>query len=54
MGQETLDQQDAPTRKIGVPLPEAPPVAVERSDIVVTAIIPVSQMSDDMVEAVPI
>ncbi|KAJ8444878.1 hypothetical protein Cgig2_029809 [Carnegiea gigantea] len=51
---ETLDQQDAPTRKIEIPLPEAPPVAVERSDIVVIAIIPVSEMSDDLVEVMPI
>ncbi|KAJ8426579.1 hypothetical protein Cgig2_001248 [Carnegiea gigantea] len=54
IGQETLDQQDAPARKIGIPLPKAPPVAVERSDILVTAIIPVFETSDDLVEAVPI
>ncbi|KAJ8434749.1 hypothetical protein Cgig2_001952 [Carnegiea gigantea] len=54
IGQETLDQQDAPTRKIGIPLLKAPPIAVERSDILVTAIIPMSKMSDDLVEAVPI
>jgi len=47
IGQETLDQQDAPTTKVGIPLPEAPPVVVEHSDIAVTAIILVSEMSDD-------
>jgi len=52
IGHETLDQQDAPTRKIGIPLPEAPPVAVKHSHVVVTAIIHVSEMSDDLVEAV--
>ncbi|KAJ8430067.1 hypothetical protein Cgig2_028779 [Carnegiea gigantea] len=51
---ETLDQQDARTRKIGIPLPEAPTVAIEHSNLVVTAIILVSEMSDDLVEAVPI
>ena len=49
-----MNQQDAPIRKIGIPLPEVPPVAVEYSDIVVTAIIPVSETSDDLVEVVPI
>ena len=49
-----MDQQDAPTRKIEIPLPVVPPVAVEHSYVVVTAIIPVSEMSDDLVEAVPI
>jgi len=35
-------------------LPEAPPVAVEHSDVVVIAIIPVSKTSDDLVEVIPI
>ncbi|KAJ8436146.1 hypothetical protein Cgig2_033641 [Carnegiea gigantea] len=50
----TLKQQDAPIKKIRVPLHEASLAAVEHSDAVVTTIILVPDTSNDLVEAVPI
>jgi len=52
--QGTLNQRDAPTEKIEVPLYEAPLIAIEHPDVVVTAIIPMPDTSDDLAEAMPI
>ncbi|KAJ8438651.1 hypothetical protein Cgig2_016397 [Carnegiea gigantea] len=52
--QETLNQQDAPTDKVGVPLHEAANTAIEHHDAVVTTIIPIPDTSDGLVKAVPI
>ena len=52
--QGTLNQQDAPTEKIEVTLYESPLAAVERPDVIVTAIIPMPDTSDNLAEAMPI
>ena len=52
--QGTLDQQDASTEKVEVPLHGAPLAAVEHPNTVVTSIIHVHDTSDDLVEATPI
>jgi len=52
--QGTLNQQVAPTEKVGVSLHEAPPAKVEHPDAVVAAIFPMPDTSDDLVKIVPI
>jgi len=52
--QGTLNQQDAPTEKVGVPLHEAALAAVEHPDAIITAIIPMPDTSDELFEVVPI
>ena len=52
--QKTLNQQDAPKEKIEAPLHEAPLAAVQHPDVVVAAIIPIPDTSDELVEAMPI
>jgi len=49
-----LNQQDAPKEKIEAPLHEAPLAAVQHPDVVVAAIIPIPDTSDELVEAMPI
>ena len=52
--QVTSNQQDALTKKVGVPLHEAPFATVEHSNAVVTTIIHLPDTSDDLVEAISI
>jgi len=52
--ERNLNQRDAPTETIEVPLHEMPLAAIKHSDAVNTAIVPMPSTPDDLIEVMPI